>query len=409
MNKSREIPIFKYKIGENIKDTKRNLIIIDKKSVKNEKGQNIKSYKYLCLTCGFNSEDYYKAGEYEEEFWILENKLQQGHGCSCCNGKIIAKGINDIATTHQNFIRYFVNIEDSYKNTYASNNKVLLKCIDCGFEKEMRIADFIKRGMSCLKCDDKIPLCEKFMFSVLEQLDLIFQTQLSKTTFEWCKDYRYDFYFELDNEKILIETHGLQHYKQQGRKGARTVEEEQLNDKLKKELALKNGIKEENYIVIDCRESTLKWIKDNIINNTKITNKFDLSNIDWLKCGEFALSNLVKVACGYKRDNPKLSTTEIGEIMKYSCVTIREWLKQGNELNWCNYDAEEEVSKTSSKNGKLRSIPIMCLNTSKIFESATEVERQSEELFGVKISRKYVSKICKGEKNDYKGFKFIYV
>ena len=29
---------------------------------------------------------------------------------------------------------------------------------------------------------------------------------------KWVQKYRYDFYFELNNEKYIIETHGEQHY-----------------------------------------------------------------------------------------------------------------------------------------------------------------------------------------------------
>ena len=45
--------------------------------------------------------------------------------------------------------------------------------------------------------------------------------------------------------------------------GGRTLEEEQENDELKKSLAIKNGIKD--YLVIDCRESEMEFIKSNIL------------------------------------------------------------------------------------------------------------------------------------------------
>jgi len=58
--------------------------------------------------------------------------------------------------------------------------------------------------------------------------------------------------------------------------GGRAVEEEIENDRIKKELDINNGIKEENYIVIDCRCSDVDFI-----NNNKLNSLFDLSKIDW--------------------------------------------------------------------------------------------------------------------------------
>ena len=52
------------------------------------------------------------------------------------------------------------------------------------------------------------------MSNVLNYLNIDFKTQVSKNTFNWCKNYRYDFYFELNNEKYIIETHGGQHYEE---------------------------------------------------------------------------------------------------------------------------------------------------------------------------------------------------
>ena len=155
-------------------------------------------------------------------------------------------------------------------------------------------------GLSCF-CNDGISYVEKFMYNALKQLDIKFSTQLSKTVFKWCDKYRYDFYFEYNNKQYICEINGLQHYEEsfknvKSNRNRRTLKEEQKNDKLKKELALKNDIKEDNYIVIDCRYSELEWIKEHIL-NSNLAKIFDLSNIDWLKCHEFACCTRVKEAC----------------------------------------------------------------------------------------------------------------
>jgi transposase len=193
--------------------------------------------------------------------------------------------------------------------------------------------------------------------------------------------------------------------------GYRHYAEEQENDKLKKELALNNGIKEENYIVIDCRKSELGWIKDNIL-NSELNNVFDLSNIDWLKCEEFALKNRVKEACNLKKEKYNLTAKEIGKIMKLDRKTIIRYLKKGTKLGWCDYDPKAEIRKSNSKNGKMSGKPVEVFKDDislGIFSSCSEIERQSEELFGIKLLKDSMYLICnEKQKLSYKGFKFRY-
>ena len=83
-------------------------------------------------------------------------------------------------------------------------------------------------------CGDKVSYDEKFLSSILSQLKVDFATQLSKSTFNWCDKYRYDFYIPSLN--MIIETHGIQHY-EENKNWTMSLEEEQENDKIKKELA----------------------------------------------------------------------------------------------------------------------------------------------------------------------------
>ena len=137
--------------------------------------------------------------------------------------------------------------------------------IDIQFEdgtivENKRYDNFLKGQIANLNVlSDGISIPEKFMWNVLKELNIEFKTQLNKKDFDWCQNYKYDFYIPSLN--MVIETHGRQHYEKSDR--GRTLEEEQLNDKLKKELALNNNIK--NYIIVDCRKSELEWLKENTI------------------------------------------------------------------------------------------------------------------------------------------------
>ena len=210
---------FKVDVGECLEDDKRNITIIDRmvKTIhrKDNKKANFKYYKYHCNKCNFNGNRYWDTRNkiYKDEFWIEESGLLKGYGCACCSNYIVVKGINDISTTNPDLVKYFVNIEDTYIHTYSSNDKVLIKCPECGFEKEMIISDLYKRGFGCLQCSDSISFPEKVMYNLLKQLNVKFITQYSKTYAKWCNKYKYDFYFKLNNEEYIIETHGLQHYK----------------------------------------------------------------------------------------------------------------------------------------------------------------------------------------------------
>ena len=176
-------------------------------------------------------------------------------------------------------------------------------------------------------------------------------------------------------------------------------------------LALNNNIK--HYIVIDCRESMLSWIKSNIL-KSKLNELFDLSQINWNKCGEFATDNLVKVACNYKKENPNLTTSDIGELMGYNRKTIKEWLIKGNELGWCYYNKQEEHDKKNYKLSETakekcsKKVEVFKDGVSYgVFNSVKELERKSLEQFGVKFTN--ISAICLGKRKHNHGYTFKYV
>ena len=402
---------YKIEIGTRLQDEKRDITITDRKIKKDKSGQLIKYYKYQCNLCGFDGGFHWsiKDKEYKNEFWIREsNLLNQKIGCACCglSPSIVVKDINSIYKTNSWMIPY-VGEECAKTHTYGSIDKIEIVCPDCGQVKLCKISDIYRYNSIGCSCSDNIPYGEKIMFSVLEQLGLDFQTQLSKTTFKWCNKYRYDFYFNLNGEQYICEVNGIQHY----RDAWNELKETQENDKLKKELALKNGIKEENYIIIDCRYSTLEWIKNNILKDKTLNILFNLSKINWIKCNKYACTNLVKIACDYKNNNSEMTTTDIGEIMGgYSRTTIRKWLKQGSGI-WCDYDANKEAIKVREYN--LRKSIRTCSKIIVMFkdEDYINIYNSLSELANennwTNISN--ISNVCHGKRKTYKGYTFKYI
>lgn len=396
---------FKIELGRAFKDDKRDLIIIDREYRKKEQkpdkkgrvyAKDEKWYLYHCNKCNYE-------GLVEEG-----SLLSQRCGCSCCNGKTAVLGINTIWDTDRWMCDLGVSEEDAKKYTRGSHKKVIVKCPDCGNEKEVQIDTLSKRRTISCSCNNSgFSYPEKFMAQTLNQLKVNYIYQLSKKTFSWCNGYRYDFY--LPDYNMIIETHGEQHYRDCG---WAKVKEVRKNDKHKKNLALNNKIHNSNYIVIDCRFSELEYIKNNIL-KSKLSHILNLEKINWLSCQEFALSNKVYEVCEYWRNKKEWETTkDLARAFKISDVTIRNYLNDGAKLNWCKYDGKSEMRKSGKTIGGLQKKKVnifkdnICLGT---FSSCTELSKESEKVFGTKLSLGHISAVCTGQRKSHKGFTFKYI
>lgn len=392
---------FKYEIGQVFKDDKRYMIIIDREYRDRKKINNYiekqKWYKYRCDKSNWN------------EGWIDESSLLR-NGCSCCNGKTVVEGINDIPNTAPNLIRYFQNGIDEAKLYTKCGGEIYPICPDCGIikSKKMKIATIYRSGISCA-CGDCISKPNKIMFSVLEQLQVEFETE---KTFDWCKynldnklkTGRYDFYINLNDKEYIIEMDGEWHTVDNNING-QTKEKSNFIDSEKDRLAKEHGIE---IVRIECNSSNLEYII-NSINKSILIDIFDFSKIDWLKVEEFTCTNLVKVACDYKKNNTNMTTYSIGKIMGLSYGTITNYLKRGNSLSWCSYNVKEEITKNSIKIGKANGKKVEIFKDNKslgIYESSKELERQSLEVFGVKLSQSSISNVCLGKRKQHKGYTF---
>ena len=387
---------FKVNIGDVFND-KRNMIITDREYKKDKSGRNWKWYKYTCNKCGWT------------EGWIEESHLLSDIGCSCCANQTAVLGINTIWDTDRWLCSLGVSEEDAKTHTRSSNKKVTVTCPECGKTKDISIAKIYNRKSIGCTCGDGIKYPEKFMTSVLDQLGIEYVFQLTKTTFDWCENKRYDFYIPSLN--TIIETHGMQHYEDCWGK-AKDVQE---NDRIKYELALQNGIKDGDYVVIDCRYSDKEWVKNNIL-SSKLNELFDLEKrINWNKCEEFALkSNKVKEVCEYWNDRQEWETTKaLAEIFGLSRNAIIDYLKKGAGLGWCKYDTKREMIKNAKLNNKAKGkrVAMYDLDGNFIMEeySTGELARRFFAEIGIKLEPKTVSAVCLGKRKQHKGYTFKYI
>ena len=299
--------------------------------------------------------------------------------------------------------------EDAKRYSKSSGEKIEVVCPICNTTKTTTINKIYNRGkISCVNCGDNIKYPEKFMSNILRELNIEFVQQLSMKNFKWIGDKRYDFY--LPDYNAIIETHGRQHYEKAGG-FYKTLEEEQENDRIKEQLAKENGI--DNYIVIDCRNSDTEWIKNSIL-NSELNEIFDLNNVDWEKIDLLSLSsNIIKEVCDCWNNKQEWETTRhLAKYFNLNQGVVISYLNKGASLNLCSYNPHEQTLKTAYNiaGHNKKSVEIFKDGTSLgVFESTMELERQSEELFGVKLLHGSISAVCNGKRKHHKGFTFKYV
>lgn len=384
---------FLYDIGSNIKTEFIDITILDK-FTETKDGSTKKYYKFKCNICGWDN------GR------IRENEIKTRKYCGCCCNSIVVPGINDVATTNPECVKFFQGgIEEAKQYVAGSSARIYPTCPDCKTVKSKSVV--VKTMCSTMSigcpCSDKNSYPQKFVNEFLRQLGVNFVTE---KTFEWSSGKRYDFY--IPSYEIVIEVHGGQHYKESKFFKDKSFKQQVKNDLFKRDIAQKNGL---NYIEIDARKSTLNHIKNSIL-NSELSVIFNTSNIDWKMCLERASSNLIKVVSDLKKNNPNMTTAQIGNIVGRDVSTISDYLKIGNDLGWCKYSPTDEIKRICAENGrKSRSKPIsiykdgICLGN---FLSGKDLERQSVDMFGVKLNGNWAHNACKNNL-EYKGYTFKYI
>lgn len=145
--------------------------------------------------------------------------------------------------------------EDGYRYCAYSNKKLSVHCPICGHQRILSPNEIKYKGFTCPCCSDGISYPEKFVANLFDQLGIDYETQYNP---EWIKPRRFDFYISQHN--IIVETHGLQHYKDCFINiSHRTAIDETENDVDKALLALKNGVKK--VIFLNCSISDLDFMK----------------------------------------------------------------------------------------------------------------------------------------------------
>lgn len=396
---------FKIEIGETFKDDKRDLVVTNREYRERKSKTKIineKWYKYTCNKCGWT------------EGWIVENALLNlEQGCSCCHSLTVVPEINSIKAKAPWMIALGVSEEDAVKYTPSSGEKIQVKCPDCEGVRDICISNiYIRKNIQC-SCGDGQSYISKYIHNLLDQLSIKYDTEVK---YNWNKyinpknnkisQASIDFVIYEDNREIPLEADGKFH-RSDNKMNGQTKEHSEYIDKQRDENCLKY-LSEETIRISDEGD-----IKENIL-NSKLNELFDLSEIDWNKCEEFALKNIVKEVCEYWNQKEDWETTsDLARVFNLDKTSIIKYLKKGTKLGWCLYDGKEEMSKCASRIAGNNKKGVSVYKNEMLlgmFSSCSELERKSEELFGIKmISSEISSRLNPNDKKGkymkpYKGF-----
>lgn len=326
---------FKYGIGNIIKNKYSSFII------NNRKYENyVKSYNCTCLTCNYN-------------FNIKEGNLNRNQGCSVCSHHKVLKGYNDLWTTRPEIAKYLTNKDDGYTYAQFSNKKLQFTCPICqNYIGTKALNNVSKQGISCPKCGDKKSFPNKFMFNILDQLNVNFDPEVK---FDWCEFQKYNselftfgiYDFVLWDYKLIIEMNsGLGHGNNIYTNSDISIEETLYRDNQKKILAENHGY---TVIYVDCQYygtvDRFTICKTGVL-NSELIKYINLKKIDWELVYKYCVGSIVKNVCDLY--NQGYSTKEISINLKKDQSSVIDYLKRGTECGFCNFIPGDHKSKKVS-------------------------------------------------------------
>ena len=132
---------------------------------------------------------------------------------------------NSINIKRPDLIKYLKYKEDAEKYTIGSSKKIYSVCPNCNNEKQITVSQLVLNGLSCPICGDSTSYGEKFIMSMLNDMNINYKYQ---KIFRWANNKKYDFY--LYDYNAIIEVNGAQHYEHGFETifGGATLEEQQL-------------------------------------------------------------------------------------------------------------------------------------------------------------------------------------
>lgn len=198
------------------------------------------------------------------EFKQIPNAHLLGQGCNICGGKIISNAQEFIAKSKAVHGDRYDYSKVEYK---VAKEKVSISCKKHGLFTQQPNNHL--SGQGCPVCNSSKG--ELIIISILDKHNIAYVREYKLPEVSQY-NFRYDFY--LPDYKLLIEFHGIQHYKAiEFFGGEKALEETQLRDKLKNYLAKKTGKKIVYFNYKQLRSFTNDQLENKIL---EIINKYKL-------------------------------------------------------------------------------------------------------------------------------------
>ena len=288
-------------------------------------------------------------------------------------------GVNDLWTTRPDIAMLLENKELGYIYPKSSKQRVNFICPTCGEVVNRQIQSITRNRFVCPYCSWEKSFGEKIFRRIFINTNINFE---SEKTFSWSNRKRYDYY--LSDYNCIVEIHGAQHFYYTGL-SERTLEEEQKNDNWKKDIAIKNGIERENYVVIDARDTSLDSIKSQV-KNSKLSEFYNFDLLDWNEVYTQAMNSIMKETCElFNKTN--YNAKKLSEELKISVSTVLRYLNIGYQIGLCKKYNWKDVDNDHTKK-------VICITTNEIFDSIADAEN--------KYNITLINGNCKG-RYTYKG------
>lgn len=293
--------------------------------------------------------------------------------CPECEGrKRISFKINDLKTARPEIAAMMEDQELAGKVGVGSKIDAWFICPFCGTRVLNKPANVCRCGLCCPACSGGRKYPNRFMFNVLKNILNKFESEYTRP---WTDGRKYDFMFELDSKKYLIEMDGGQH--KNGFGNIESKAEIQKNDRHKDALAEKH---EFNLIRIDCdyqNKDRFQYIKQNIL-QSELVAILDFSNVDWIQADLISQpSDFQKICMLY--DTETHDVEKIAHQVGVCTATVIQHLIHSEEIGCSSYKHKDGLiernelrkQKISSSNGAY----LLCLETNEIFPSIATAKR----------------------------------
>ena len=343
----------------------------------------ITAIKHMCTICNY-------------EWSTKPTNLLNGSGCPCCGKKVIGNPPNyknSIWTSkYKNIIGQYLTEEQQKTYMPYSNRPIIATCPNCNTKKNTTPAILIRRGLKCQGCSDGISYPNKFIRALLRQIP-----DLVNVKYEYSPDWLvvnknkcfFDVYFEYLDNSYIIEMDGnighgnFEFYSKKDTKYGL------LKDRQKDALALKHNI---HVIRIDSRESSLEYIKNNIL-HSELNNLLNLDKreIDWIYCHSISLKSLAVEASNLWENG--YTVKEISNMLHISINTVRRYLINMSKTGNCTYTVN--LARERGNKQRINYVPkgrkVINVDTNEIYDSikyASEHTGLSYDLIRARCRRK---------------------